>query len=103
MSVEHGAMSNVMLFDNTDLQMRNLIIPISSNLIGKNLHQVNEAIDATFLVPIMLRDDTHLIPSGDTIFEGNELLYVIATEEDFNVILKSFNKPIISLKNVAII
>jgi trk/ktr system potassium uptake protein len=103
MSVEHGAMSNVMLFDNTDLQMRNLTIPTGSDLIGKNLHQVNEAIEATFLVPILLRDDTHLIPSGETIFEGNELLYVIATEVDFNVIFKFFNKPIISLKNVAII
>ena len=52
---------------------------------------------------ILLREDTHLIPSGDTVFEGNELLYVIATEEDFKVILKFFNKPIISLKDVAII
>ncbi|MCK5156485.1 MAG: Trk system potassium transporter TrkA [Spirochaetales bacterium] len=103
MSVEYGAMSNVMLFDNTDLQMRNITIPTGSPLIGQTLHQVNEAIDATFLVPIILREDTHLIPSGNTVFEGNELLYVIATDEDFNTIFKFFNKPIISLKDVAII
>jgi len=102
-SVEHGAMSNVMLFDNTDLQMQNLTIPTGSPLVGQTLHQVNEAIEATFLVPIVLRDDNHLIPSGNTVFGENDLLYVIATEEGFDTIFKFFDKPKITLKNIAII
>ena len=102
-SVEHGAMSNVMLFDNTDLQMQNLTIHAGSLLIGQTLHQVNEAIDVTFLVPILLRDDDHLIPTGNTVFIENDLLYIIAAEKGFNTIFNFFDKPKITFNKVAII
>ena len=102
-SVEHGAMSNIMLFDNTDLQMRNLTITAGSSLISQTLHQVNEAINATFLVPILLRDDNHLIPNGNTVFLENDLLYIIATDEDFNTIFDFFDKPKKTFNKVAII
>lgn len=102
-SVEHGAMSNIMLFDNTDFQMRNLTIHTGSSLIGQTLHQVNEAIDATFLVPILLRDDNHLIPTGNTVFIENDLLYIIAAEEGFNTIFDFFDIPKRTFNKVAII
>ncbi len=102
-SVEHGAMSNIMLFNNTDLQMRNLTVPAESTLIGQTLHQINQAIDATFLVPILLREDNYLIPSGNTIFVENDLLYIIAAEESFNTIYNFFDKIKQEFKRIAIV
>ena len=102
-SVEHGAMSNVLQFNNTDLQMLNLAVPRDSHMIGQTLTQVNQSIDETFLVPILMRDNDYLIPDGNTKFHENDLVYVIAAENGFDTIFNHFDKPKMDINKVAII
>ncbi len=102
-SVEHGAMSSVIQFSNTDLQMLNLTVPKDSNMVGKTLLQINQAIDAVFLAPIFMRDSEYLIPDGNTEFEENDLVYIIAAEKDFDTIFRSFDKPKVAINKVAIV
>lgn len=102
-SVEHGAMSNVLQFKNTDLQMLNLTIPRDSLMIGQTLLQVNQSIEATFLVPVLKRNTTYIIPDGNTVFEENDFVYLIAKEDEFKTIFSFFDKPEISIKKVALV
>ncbi|MBI9098558.1 MAG: Trk system potassium transporter TrkA [Spirochaetaceae bacterium] len=102
-SVEHGAMSNILQFNNADLQMLNLPVPRNSSLIGKTLLQINQEIDATFLVPVLMRDGDYLIPDGKTLFEENDLVYIIAAEKGFETIFQFFDKPKIAINKVAIV
>ncbi|MDA3811343.1 MAG: Trk system potassium transporter TrkA [Spirochaetaceae bacterium] len=102
-SVEHGAMSNVLQFNNTDLQMLNLTIPDDSSMIGQTLHQVNQSINVTFLVPVLMRDGEYMIPDGNTRFEKYDLVYIIADEKGFDTIFSFFDKAIININKVAII
>lgn len=102
-SVEYGAMSNVLQFNNTELQMLNLTVPRDSALIGQTLLQINQSIDVAFLAPIVMRDGDYLIPDGNTKFKENDLVYIIAAEKDFGTLFNSFDKPIVSIKKVAIV
>lgn len=102
-SIEHGAMSNVMLFDNTDLQMRNLTLHSGSSLIGQTLQGFAELVDTSFLVPILIRDDDYIMPKGNTIFMENDFLYVLASEKSFQVLFNVFGKPKVSLNKVTIL
>lgn len=102
-SVEHGAMSSVLQFSNTDFQMLNLTVPGESSMIGKTLLEINQAIDAEFLAPIFMRDNAYLIPDGNTELKENDLVYIIAAEKDFDIIFKSFDKPKVTIKKIAIV
>jgi trk system potassium uptake protein TrkA len=102
-SVEYGALSNVLQFNNKELQMLNLMVSHDSSMIGHTLHQVNQSIDAKFIVPVIMRKGDYLIPDGTTKFEENDLVYIIAEETGFETIFRFFDKPKISIKKVAII
>lgn len=102
-SVEHGALSNVLQFNNTDLKMLNLSVPRDSVMIGKNLTEIRQSIKATFLVPILMRNRTYIIPDGTTVVEEGDLVYIIAEESDFEEIFRFFDKPKVSIKKVAIV
>lgn len=102
-SVEYGAMSNVLQFNNADLQMLNLMVSKDSSMIGQTLYQVNQAIDTSFLAPILMREGEYLIPDGKTEFHENDLVYIIAAESGFEKIFKFFEKPKISIKTIALI
>jgi len=102
-SVEHGAMSNVLQFNNGELQMLNLAVPRDSSMIGQSLLQVNQTIGVTFLVPILMRERKFIIPDGNTMFREGDLVYIIAKESDFDVIFRFFKKPKVEIKKIAIV
>jgi len=102
-SVEHGAMSNVLQFNNAELQMLNLAVPRESSMIGQSLLQVNQTIGVTFLVPILMRDRKYIIPDGNTVFQEGDLVYIIAEEKDFDVIFRFFKKPKVEINKIAIV
>ncbi len=102
-SIEHGAMSNVMQFADVNLQMRNLTVTEDSPLVNQSLIELRSNIDADFLVPIIIRDDSYVIPSGETQIKENDLLYLLASRQDFDRIFQVFGKPKLLLNNIAII
>ncbi len=87
-AISHGARSDIMLFDNTSLQMRNLTIRKDSAFLNKDLKSIRQDLNFAFLVAAVMRDDSFIIPSGDTrILEGDQL-YILSTEKGFETIFK---------------
>ncbi len=87
-AVSHGARSDIMLFENTSLQMRNLTIRPLSAFIGQSLKSVRQHMDFAFLIAAILRDENYIIPSGDTIIHERDQLYIISSEKGFETIFK---------------
>jgi len=75
-----GANSDVMLFDNTDLQMRNVIINSKSFFRDRSLKDIKKSIKEPFLISAILRQDSFIIPSGDTVIRKNDNIYLFATK-----------------------
>ncbi len=87
-AINHGANSEIMLFENTSLQMRDLTIRNGSMFLDKDLKTIRQEHDFAFLVAAIMRNDSFIIPSGDTrILEGDHI-YILSTEEGFDTIFQ---------------
>ncbi len=87
-AVSHGARSDIMLFENTSLQMRNLNVKRDSLFIGQSLKDVRKHMDFAFLVAAILRNDHYIIPTGETVIEEGDQIYIISSEKGFETIFK---------------
>lgn len=77
-SIEHGAISDILLFEKTRYQMRNVTIPDDSPFAGKNLKEIKTHSQMDFLVAFILRDHDYIIPSGETVVQAGDNLYIVA-------------------------
>ncbi len=87
-AISHGARSDIMLFENSDLQMRNLSIRKDSVFIGQSLKSLRQSMDFAFLIAAVMRDENYIIPTGDTVINEGDELYIISSEKGFETIFK---------------
>ena len=87
-SVSSGAASNVVLFENTDLQMRNILINDYSVFKEKQLKNLHLSIKQPFLIAGIIRDEDFIIPSGDTTIQKDDTLYLLASYQDLEKIFR---------------
>ena len=102
-SIEHGAVSDIMLFESSDVQIRNLTIDRHSPFQNKSLIEIDRIIDVSFLVAIILRQNRFIIPSGDTVIQEGDILYVAANAVNFDRLFSSLGKQKSGLKKVVIV
>ncbi|MFP4362245.1 MAG: Trk system potassium transporter TrkA [Spirochaetia bacterium] len=102
-SIEQGAMSNVMLFENENLEMRSIVIRDGSPLVHKKLEELRKAIDKEFLIPVIQRNNNYIVPSGDTTIEYYDLIYLLSAKNDFEDILRFFGMKKREIRNIAIV
>lgn len=102
-SIEHGAVSDIMLFESSDVQIRNLTIDRHSPFQNKSLIEVDRIIDVSFLVAIILRQNRFIIPSGDTVIQEGDILYIAANSQNFDRLFSSLGKQKSGLKKVIIV
>ena len=81
-TVALGANSDVMLFDKKEIQMRNIIIDPTSFFCNKSLKEIKKELKSPFLVASILRGDTFIIPSGDTVIQEHDNIYLLATRNN---------------------
>lgn len=102
-SVERGAMSDVFVFRNSPLQMRPITVVTGSPLVGRSLAEIGEQLNVSFLVGVMVRGRTYLIPDGTTVIQEGDQLYSIASENDFRRIFGTLGKPRRPIQKVIIV
>jgi len=81
-SIEHGALSDVLFFEKSSFQMRNINISSNSPFKDKTLKELREITGVDFLVCFILRENDYIIPSGETKVQEEDNLYILATEEN---------------------
>jgi len=86
MTVALGAKSDIVLFENTDLQMRNIQVDETSVFKDKLLKDLRLYIEEPFLIAGIISDDAFIIPYGDTVIRKDNILYLLSSPQDFNKI-----------------
>jgi len=81
-TIAMGATSGVMTFEKTGIQMRNLFVDPVSPFSGKTLMQIRHAFAERFLVAAITRKSNVIIPTGSTVINAGDMLYLAATQEN---------------------
>ncbi len=83
-TVALGASSDVMMFENTDVQIRNYVVSRTSFFFNKPLKKIKKYLKERFLIAGVTRNDEFIIPSGETVIEENDNVYIFAEREDLS-------------------
>jgi len=87
-TVEHGASSDVLLFEKSSVQMRNIAVTKNSFFKDKTLIEIRQKSSEDFLITAIIRDDKVLIPYGNTVVKEDDNIYILAKKENMNNIFK---------------
>jgi trk system potassium uptake protein TrkA len=102
-SIERGATSDVMLFERAGVQMRHINVDRSSYFKDKTLQEINQQFQFSFLVAVIVRQNDYIIPSGDTDIREGDLLYIVATEGNFEGLFDYLGKRKQELKRIVML
>ena len=101
--IEHGAVSDIMVFHNTKLQMRSMALPDGAILANKKLSELSGIISEKFLVAIIMRNNRYIIPKGDTVIQEKDNLYIVGMPESLDSVFSKIGKKKIELNKIVII
>ncbi|MCP4137247.1 MAG: Trk system potassium transporter TrkA [bacterium] len=102
-TVALGATSDVMLFEDSDMQMRNIMVEDNSFFKDKSLIDIRKDVKEQFLVAGILRDDEFLIPSGNTIVRKSDNVYLLATKDSLTKIFMEVGRKSEKIERVVIV
>lgn len=82
-SVALGATSDVMLFENSDMQIRNYQVDSKSYFKNRTVMDIRKGINAggKFLIAGLIRENDFIIPSGATLIKENDIIYILASKK----------------------
>ena len=102
-AIEHGAVSDIMFFQRSTVQMRNLPVGENELFVGRTLAEARSRLGLTFLVAVVVRGNETLIPSGNTVIEAFDNLYILAEEREFDLLLEAMGKFKLRLNKIVIV
>jgi trk system potassium uptake protein TrkA len=102
-AIERGAVSDVVFFEKSRLQMRSLTIGTNSLFADKSIEEIKNLVPDDFLIAVILRENHFLIPRGATVVQENDKIYMIATEDSFERIFLQMGKKRMTPKRIAIV
>jgi trk system potassium uptake protein len=102
-AVDSGAVSDIISFEQSSVQIRSTVVDRDGVLAGKKLLHLSEVLPGSVLVAVIIRENRYLIPSGETKLEAGDILYMVARQEDFDGIFRALGKPRSILKRVIIV
>ncbi len=102
-NIEHGVTSDIMFFDQSDIQMRNIVIDDKSQFNGKSLQQIKGSVKEDFLIGCIIRQNNVIIPSGSTIIKEHDNIYFVGIEKNLENIMIESGKSAVKIKNVIIV
>lgn len=102
-SIEHGAISDIMLFERSNAQMRHITLEPDSPLCDRSLADIGQSLAIPFLIAVVLRENDYIIPSGETVLLVGDILYIVAAEEAFNALYDRLGIEHVDLRKVVIV
>lgn len=88
-SLEQGALGTVMPFGKSGLSMASVTVDAHSALIGESVKSLRSSISGDFIVSLVIRESLSLIPSGDTLIQIGDVLYIIADKMGVDDLMSS--------------
>ncbi len=103
-SVALGATSDVMLFENSDMQIRNYQVDSKSFFKNKTVMNIRKSIrvEGKFLIAGLIRDNDFIIPSGLTEILENDIIYILASKKTLTSIFIETGKKRESIDRILV-
>jgi len=102
-TIESGASSDIILFEQGDIQMRNVVVSPESFLKNMTVRDARRKIQMDFLIAGIEKSDRFVIPSGDTVIHEEDNIYLLATKEKLERIFRMIGRPPIVIKDVVLV
>ncbi|HPB82943.1 MAG TPA: Trk system potassium transporter TrkA [Spirochaetota bacterium] len=102
-TVTSGATSDIMIFEKTDIQVRNFFVEANSLFMDKTLKDIRMELKEDFLISAIVRKSSVIIPSGITYVRENDTLYLVANQKNLERVFMKLGKPVIQIKSVVIV
>jgi len=102
-AVEFGAISSVVEFETSNLQMRNFQIRKKSNFSGQRVEELRKIIQVPFIIAAIAREEKMIIPEGTTVLNQGDQIWVLAESKDFKILLKNIHESEKILRDIVIV
>lgn len=102
-AIDYGAVSDIMSFEGTTTQIRSFTVGATSPFRDKTLIELNASIPIPFLVAVIIRNNSYIIPSGNTLIREGDNLYLVASRDDFETLFGRIGKPKLELRKILIV
>jgi trk system potassium uptake protein TrkA len=104
-SVALGAMSDVMLFENSDVEIRNFQVNRKSFFKNRTLIDIRKTINpgGKFLIAGIVRENNFIIPTGNTTILEDDILYIIASRKTLTKLFIETGKKSVSIEKILIV
>ncbi len=102
-AIDHGALSDIMLFEETDLELTNLVIDERSPFRDLPIRDLRKSLNLTFLIVAVIRQDDFIIPRGETVLQEGDIVYLFAEEDVLTKLFEYSGRGKTSINKVAII
>lgn len=103
-AIQNGAISDVIAFDGTDLQLVRMTINEGSALCDKQLKDTRSLIDCPFLIAYIVDEDEKTsLPSGNTVLKAGNSVGILVRRNDTTKLLQLCGSSKRDLKKIAIV
>jgi len=90
--IEYAGASEIIDFAEATIKLVAFYINERCDLIGKNLQQIKEAYGEDMMIASITRNNEPIIPTGKTVLEKNDYVFVFAASENVRKVLVFFGK-----------
>ena len=101
--VAHGATGEVLVFDDTDIQLRHIFVDEDSKFRDKTLREVRAALSYNFIIAGISRDEEIIIPHGETRIVSGDRVYIVSSQRNMEKIFARTGKYRHNLHNVVVV
>ncbi|WP_319559429.1 Trk system potassium transporter TrkA [Marispirochaeta sp.] len=102
-AIERGAKSNILLFDQGDLQLCDVFVPEDSPFVGKPVQLMRAETESNFLIALLNRNDEYMIPSGETVIFAGDKLHLLGSEAELDSVLEINGRHTTPIHRIAIV
>lgn len=102
-TINFGAASDTIIFEDTDIQMRGVYIDENSSLLNKTITKIKKELKSEFIIAGIKRGRDLMIPDGYSTVSKGDYIYVVSKKQNIDEILNNIGKIRIRIKNIVII
>lgn len=102
-TVEHGATSDILVFEGTDIQLRNIFVDEESFFRGRTLKNIRRELTYNFIIAGITRGDEIIIPHGDIEIAEGDHVYLVSNRANMERLLTFTGRPKRLLKNIVVV
>ena len=102
-AVEHGALGDILVFENTPFEMGSVEVRRGSEFDGLAMKDYRSVVAGDSLVTLVERQDETLLPRGSTALREGDRVHILAREQDLGHIFQLAGRSERVLRNIGIV